>query len=113
MEEEKYYSPRNFCVSGLCPPSGILSTAKHSVSGAGSASVVGWRGDAPALLGPGPTEVIEVSCYLRNPTEGVSLPSPGGGCGSGCRNVVFSGIWNSGRRTESGSPVILSVIHHH
>jgi hypothetical protein len=53
-------------VSGLYPPSGILGRAGHSVSGAGSASVVGW-GDAHALLGP--NEVTEVSCYLRDTTE--------------------------------------------
>jgi hypothetical protein len=42
---------------------------------------------------------------------GVSLPSPGGGAGP-VSETLLSGIWNSGQRTESGSPVILSIIHH-
>jgi hypothetical protein len=41
------------------------------------------------------------------------IPSPPeDGNRSGFRNVVFSSIWNSGRWTESRSPVILSAIQH-
>jgi hypothetical protein len=32
------YIIQNYCVSGLCPPSGILNTRKHNVSEIGSVS---------------------------------------------------------------------------
>jgi hypothetical protein len=43
---------QNCWVFGFCPPSGIVKTRKHNVSGIGSVSVFRWGAKAPTLLGP-------------------------------------------------------------
>jgi hypothetical protein len=47
------YNNQYYCVSWLCPMSGILNTTKHNVSESESVSVLRWGGGGiPIQLGP-------------------------------------------------------------